>query len=301
MKQLRGLNTFRREKQTERMKCVPCTNVETVQAVIKLPSKVVNTNNQANQRGIKNVPLNKVKIHQRQSPISIPTVSQPRKQTLSVPSPIPSVGNARQDINATNVGKLKHPGAPIIVAKPTANRQTAVRSNPANMDVSAPANPLLLTPKMITLKTQIAAKSNQLQRPLQTANPLQKQPSLHTTSHGSKVVSRYERCQATSTGAQVRKVPTPLSAPRDIGPIVASPKEVVPKAIVIAPVGDRKKSPSKEVRMSTKVQPGILIKKEEDEESDLIVMNDDSSEQINNSKKTMEKKEASETALQVGC
>ncbi len=237
LRQLRGLNSYRRKKQKEKEKELAAA----LSSSNKASATANPSNNQNNQVIRKKAVLNNVTVQSNEKvglgqsqTLSISKETQTNKKlSLSVPSPIPSVRNVKQEVKATSA--KKHGQQRQISSKNNSNANTNTRlANRSHLTITAPANPLLSTRKDdLTPTTQNPIKSTITStRPLQpTANPLKQsaQPSNIVTSPSSKAtvknqISTIPTSLSTGTKAassnltvQKQKAPIPITTPTPAG------------------------------------------------------------------------------------
>lgn len=204
MKQLRGLNRFRRKKQQECIK-IPATTSSTNGKTSTKPAST--TSNRINQGLRKKMASNpttqKVKGHPGQTPtLTIPKVSHINKNpSLSVPSPIPT---------GINVTKVKHPGATQNVDPKVIAHNISRQPNRAHLKIAKPANPLLPAASSVTPKTQNPIKST---APPPTANPLLKQePRVLNIPSTNSTRTFASNNTASATINHKRKLPATITA-----------------------------------------------------------------------------------------
>lgn len=199
MKQLKGLNQFRRKKQQERMKSSAAVSSVSTKTSTKLTNATA-VSNRINQGLRKKTPLNptvqKLKGDLGQTPaLSIPKVSHINKSTpLSVPSPIPT---------GLNVTKTKESGVVLNVGPEVIAHNLSRQPNRGHLKIAAPANPLLPTASTATPKTQNPIKSS-VAPP--TANPLSKQNThplnIPSSNNSTRILNSNSVASATITHKQ---------------------------------------------------------------------------------------------------
>ncbi len=190
LKQLRGLNGFRRKKQKESGKVLPVVNSLPNKPSAKLSNpnhtKVQQNGAGGNAQQIKVGNSPKGKRNQGPNPIGQKLSQVNKRKPLSVPSPIPTVVTHQPSPSKTLGPTItkRHPGAPNATTKSmTKSGISRVQPNRNPLSIVAPANPLLSSQSELTPRTQNSTNpAIYISRPPQTANPLLKRPEVNSIS-----------------------------------------------------------------------------------------------------------------------